>query len=405
MDVKETLLGSRGRMVGSAIGAIVLLIGVLFLGGVLGFPGVTDIQNGFGTVNDSTTVVETDITVNNPNPFALPVGGVGVDYSVTMNDIAFGEGQKDGIGLPAGESSFTLRTYLNNSKIPAWWVSHIRNDEQTAVEVSADISTGIGYSMSQKPVDRTLRTDILGTFNTTEDQPVNANAPFVEDPVVVIRQRNATFGEVSRSETPIEITFVVYNPKNVPIVLSELDYDMTMNDVDVGEGQTSETYVIEPKSTEQIETTARLKTTRLDEWWVSHLQNDQVTRLFIDFSARLSVEGLGATTVPMEGLDYETFFETDFFATKNQTSGNGGSQTSTDDGGTATMTTDGTDTATSGTTTTTSEDESSPTTTTAEETTAADEETTTTEDDGILAVGKADGITPWEGGVLQATIV
>lgn len=398
MDVKETLLGSRGRIVGSTIGAIVILLVLLFLGGVIGLPGVTAIQNSFGAVNESTTVVETDITIDNPNPVALPLGGISVDYGVTMNDIAFGEGQKEGIGLPAGKSSVTLQTYLNNSKIPAWWVSHIRNDEETAVEVSADISTGIGYGMSQKPVDRTLRTDILGAFNTTEDQPVNANAPFIEDPVVVIRQRNATFGEVSRSETPIEITFVVYNPKSVPIVLSELGYDMTMNDIDVGEGQTNETYVIEPQSTERIETTARLTTTRLDEWWVTHLQNDQVTRLFIDFSARFSVEGVGSTTIPLEGLDYEASFETDFFGTKNQTAENGANQPSTDDGRTATSTAEMTATGTDETPTTTIEEETSPTTT-AERTTTAGGETTTT-DDGILAIETAEEATIDVGSVL-----
>jgi LEA14-like dessication related protein len=76
------------------------------------------------------------------------------------------------------------------------------------------------------------------------------------------------------AQTFHEFVTVHVEESYVPAVASGNDgYDMSMNGIDVGEGQTEETYVIEPGTTERIETTATLETTRLDEWWVSHLQN------------------------------------------------------------------------------------------------------------------------------------
>lgn len=370
MEWQETFLGSRRRQAGTAIGAILLLVVLLFVAGVFGVPSVTGIENTFGEVNQSTTVVVSDITVENPNPFGISLGGISIDYTVMLNGIEFGVGEKNGLGLSQGVNTVTLRTHLDNSKIPPWWVSHIRNDEVSTLQVRADVSTGFGYSTTEQPVNRTIETDILGAFNTTQNQPVNANAPAIEDPVAVIRQRNATFGQVSQSETPIEVTFIVYNRKDVPIVVSELAYNMTMNDVNVGAGVTNETYVIEPKSTERVTTTIRLQTQRLDEWWVTHLKNNQTTRVFIDFSARISVEGLLDTRVPLEGVDYETFFKTNIFGGTNSTDGS--------DGPSSTTQADDRSTTEDGDATTTTTDSGEATTTTEEE--------TTTEDDGLLAL-------------------
>lgn len=395
MNWQETFLGSTKRKLGTALGGFVLFVVLLFLAGVIGIPAVIGFENSFGTVNESTTVVLTDITVDNPNPFGIALGGLSVQYTVSMNDIEFGYGEKKGLGLSSGRTTVQLQTFLNNSKIPPWWVSHIRNGEETALEVTADIDTGFGYSTTRQPVDQTISTDILGTFNTSEDRPINSSAPLVENPVAVIRQQNGSFGSVSRAETPIKISFVVYNPKDVPITVSELSYDVSMNEIDMGEGTTERTYVIEPKTTETIRTTVRLQNQRLDEWWVSHLQNEQVTRLFIDFSARISIEGVTSIDVPLRGLDYETYIRTNMFGGGNSSGdspgtttggdGSGGDETTTD--GEWTRTNDGTDS----TPTTSNEPTTTQTDGTDTETTTSDGGQTTTEDDGILGIRAVGG--------------
>jgi hypothetical protein len=88
-----------------------------------------------------------------------------------------------------------------------------------------------------------------------------------------------------------------------------------MNDIAVGDGATESEYVIPPKSTATIEATAAIRNDRIDEWWVTHLERNQVTDLRIDFAARLE---LAETTVrvPLDPLTYNTVIETDIFGTK-----------------------------------------------------------------------------------------
>lgn len=371
MGLRSALLGSKLRVAGTVLVALLATVAGLYAGGVLGVPSVDGFENRFGTVTDATTEVVTDVRVSNPNPFTLGLGSLAVDYRVSLNDVELATGSKQGLGAPPGESTVTLRTYIDNTRIPDWWVSHLRNGERTQVRVTADIAGGFGLSTTQTPVNRSLETDILGAFNSTTDRPIDANVPLVEDPVAVIRRQNASFGTVTDAETPVEVSFVVYNPKDRPVTLSEIGYDVDMNDVDVGEGRTEEAYVIEPRTSETVRTTVRIRNERLDEWWVSHLRNDQRTVLAIDFSARLSSEGLGSVELPLEGIDYRETFETDIFGGAGP-GGEGttdGNRTTTDGSGTESGPTGGT---TAGGTTTAGD--------------GGNDGSTTTDDGGLLAL-------------------
>jgi len=96
-------------------------------------------------------------------------------------------------------------------------------------------------------------------------------------------------GSVSESETPIEMAFTVYNPNIEPYVVTEIGYDITMNGVEMGSGQTDEGYSIPSYSTETVEFTTALQNRHLDDWWVTHLDEEvrghQVTGLRIEFYA------------------------------------------------------------------------------------------------------------------------
>jgi hypothetical protein len=91
-----------------------------------------------------------------------------------------------------------------------------------------------------------------------------------------------------------------------------------MNGVPVGEGSTESAVVIPPGETRTIRTTARIDNAALDEWWVTHLERNQVTTLRLDFAARVDLQ---ATTVrvPLDPLTYTETIETDLFGTKPET--------------------------------------------------------------------------------------
>jgi stringent starvation protein B len=103
-----------------------------------------------------------------------------------------------------------------------------------------------------------------------------------------------------------------------------------MNDVAVGDGTSESGHVIPAESTETIETTTYVRNDRLDEWWVSHLERNQVTDLRIDFHARLDLSGQ-TVRVPLDAVTYTETVETDFFGTKPTTNATADDEGETDD--------------------------------------------------------------------------
>jgi LEA14-like dessication related protein len=242
--------------------------------------------------------------------------------------------------------------------------------------------------------DRTVETDIVGQFDSTETRPVEADQPFVSDPVLYINETRGSWdrGNVTRTETPMDLSFDVYNPKPYPYTVSRIGYDVRMNGLSVGDGETQRGVVIAPGETETVRVDSTIRNQLLDQWWVSHLQRNQVTDLYIDFY--LVVEAAGERfRIDLDAIDYETTIETDIFDNKAQypTGTNESAGESTDGGS------DGESTPSDGESTT-SDGESTPSDdeTPTEESTATDggntgtttetaaDSTPTETDDGIL---------------------
>lgn len=386
--LSSLLFGGRLRTVVVAIVAVGLLGGGAFAAGILGVPSVAGVENSFGPVNETTTVIDTDLTISNPNPVGASLGGVSVDYDVLMNDVALASGTKEGVAVGSGNSTLNFTTAADNDQIPPWWVSHVRNGEQTTVTVDTAVTSGtLGRTVDPPNVTRQVETDLLSQFNSTETRPVNADRAVVSDPVLYVNETSAQWGEVTDKRTAMELTFVVYNPKSYPIGVSELGYNITMNDVGVGEGSTESEYVIPPRSTETIEATVYIRNEKIDEWWVTHLERNQVTDLRIDFDARLDL-GETTVTVPLDSITYTETIETDIFGTK-PTDGDTNESSTQEDGSTGTATTteastDQTETATSSPPTATETETAEETTTASDETTTSTDGGTTTDDGGLL---------------------
>jgi LEA14-like dessication related protein len=313
-----SLLRSRLSLRGLLVVAVILLVAVV--GVVFGQPSVDGVDNRFGAVNETTTVIEGDLRVSNPNPAGATLGGLTVEYAVEMNGIRMATGVKKGISLPQGESTIPMTTALKNERIPGWWVSHIRNGERTEVAIDADIhSSLLGASFGAPEVTRPIETDMLSAFNSTERRPVGEEGANGE-PVFYIEETSARWGSVDESATRIEMRFVVSNPNPYPVPISELSYDATMNGVEMGSGATEGYGVVPPGETRTIRATTVLNNENIDEWWVTHLNNDQVTQLRIDFAARIELP-TGTIEIPIPPLTYTETIETDIFGNNKRSSG------------------------------------------------------------------------------------
>jgi LEA14-like dessication related protein len=315
-----SLLRSRLSLRRLLVVAVILLVAVVGL--VLGQPSVDGVDNRFGAVNETTTVIEGDLRVSNPNPAGATLGGLTVEYAIEMNGIRMATGVKKGISLPQGESTIPMTTALKNERIPGWWVSHIRNGERTEVAIDADIhSSLLGASFGAPEVTRPIETDMLSAFNSTERRPVGEEGANGE-PVLYIEETSARWGSVDESATRIEMRFVVSNPNPYPVPISELSYDATMNGVEMGSGATEGYGVVPPGETRTIRATTVLNNENIDEWWVTHLNNDQVTELRIDFAARVELP-TETVEIPIPPLTYTETIETDIFGNKERSSESG----------------------------------------------------------------------------------
>jgi len=367
----------------------VMLLGAAYAGGLLGVPSVAGVENRFAGVNQTTTMIQTDVTVSNPNPIGVSFGESSIDYSVWLNEIALAAGSKAGLSVETGNSTMSFRTAMANQRIPDWWVSHIQKDERTTLRVKANVTSGLlGRSVEVTPVERPITTDILSGFNSTETRPVNANVALVSDPVLYINETWAAWGDVSTETTQLNTAFVAYNSKTVPYTVTEVRYEISMNGIVVGDGATNRGHVIEPQTRETIEGGTAIRNQQLDEWWVSHLEQNQVTQLRIDFGITVELAGGQVIEVPLDPLTYMETIETDFFGNKR---GRG----SSNDTGTPIQTPRGTVTATEDASTATASDTAVTPTGTMEATTTQEATQTSvptptptpTPDDGGLPIG------------------
>jgi LEA14-like dessication related protein len=303
-------------------------------------------------------------------------------------------GGREGVSVASGNSSIAFETNLTNDAIPPWWRSHVRNDERTTVAIDATVTSDLLGRSANLTRTREVETDLIGAFTSEETRPVNADAPLVDDPVLYVNETRGRWGTVSETETPIELEFDAYNPNLEPYVVTEIGYDVTMNGVEMGSGSTEEEYVIPSYGSETIELTAALRNERLDEWWVTHLDESvnghQVSDLRIEFYAVVELPTGEEITVPLDALTYEETVETDIFD-EGLHQGNGtdaDDSTDSDDGGSAS---DGGDTTDDGNT---SDDGSDDGSTTGD---GSDDGSTTddgsgddSDDDGLLPLTVAD---------------
>lgn len=330
----------RAIKIGSGVViALVVIIVAAFAVGVIGVPSLSGVDNQFGDVNETNTVIYTDLHVNNPNPVGVQLGGLSINYSVAMNGVDIANGQREGVAVNTGNSTLNLTTRMDNRQIPEWWYTHVRNDETTEVNIDATADTSLGQTSFGR--SEMIETDIVGEFDSNETRPVDANAPLVRDPVLYVNSTRGSWDRenLTREQTPLALDFTVYNPKAIPYTVSRVGYDITMNDVAVGSGETQRERVIESQTTETINANTVIRNENLDEWWVTHLDRNQVTELYVDFYIVVEIQG-EEFRVDLDEIDYEKVIETDIFGNK-PTTGNQTAEGTTTETQTSTATDDG----------------------------------------------------------------
>ena len=267
-------------------------------------PTVESIDNEWGEVTDERTGVRTTVVVDNPSGVGIP-GVAGVSYDVRMNDVTVASGSSGGLSLSPGRNEVSLDTDIDNARIPAWWASHIDAGERTTLSIRPSVNAGF-LSRAIPAQNRTFETDMLSSFESTDNRSVAVG----NRTLLTVTGTDASWGDATENRTPLSFSASVHNPNDAPVAFSTLGYRVSMNDVVVAEGTADDGVEVAGDSTGTIRIDSALDNGKLDEWWVSHLRNDENTTLDVEVFA-LAETDAGTERVPLPSLSQRVAFETD----------------------------------------------------------------------------------------------
>lgn len=304
-----TTVVSRGLL--AVVGVVVLLSaassGFLVLGSDLSVaaPTVESVESEFGNVTTAESEIRTRVVVENPNERGFPVPTT-VGYDVYLNEVRVAEGSTSVGGLAAGRSEIRVPGTFDNTRVPAWWVSHVNNGERTELTIGPGISVAGVYAESLPNRTTTVETDLLGPLAAGGTETVTVAG---ED-VLVVSNRSASWGEATTERTPVRFAVDLRNVHDRPVELDGTEYRIEMNDVVVGEGTTDEGIVLEPGESGTFVVNASLDTARMQDWWVTHLRRGETTILSVEVYGVVE-DGDERDRVPLSAFDRELRFETD----------------------------------------------------------------------------------------------
>jgi len=305
-------------LIGVSVLFVVLAV-VAALIGIIEAPKAVEISSKWGDVTQESTEVLTTVVLENPNPFGISIGSGRIEADVLLNHTKVGQGALDNVSLPEGRSTKEITTIIHNSRVPEWWPSHVSNSELSDVEIRAVGSLEVlGRTVlvrAPKVTVQEIETDILSRTRSNAPEEVSAG------PIAVtIVSRTFHWGETTRETTEIDGSMVVRNESEVPLPLSRLDFNVSMNGVLVAQATTADPAVLAPQSNTTIPLHTAIDNSQMLAWWPTHINNGERTSYTIDVVA--VVEGdiplLKGQSLSLHLFQYEDVFQTDFLGGEMQ---------------------------------------------------------------------------------------
>lgn len=262
-------------------------------------PIVKSITHSWGTVSYEKIIVESKVTLVNPNPLAISIGKkIGIKFTVAINDIPLIQGEKTRGELKEGEFTINFITEFDLTKVQTWWVSHLSNEEKSQVSIEGEVFLEIGSSrivlLHKGPVTREFETDIVSKIKLEEPKDVPENMELFR---VTIKSISSSWGEVNYEHTNINSIVTIYNPNNFPIPVPQFSYIIKLNDVIVGEGSRLSVAILSRKADTLLTVTTTIDNGKLDDWIVSHINNGESSNLWIEIKPEIKApEILGGKT-------------------------------------------------------------------------------------------------------------
>jgi LEA14-like dessication related protein len=250
------------------------------LSGCISKPEMSYVKNEWGEVGSSYTEIITKVGVNNPLPISLPVKDIKTE--IYMNGIKMGQGSAIKADIRANsESEVIISTKIDNEKIVDWWVTHIKNGEETNVDVKGKLILDIfGITQFEYPLDfkSQIKTDILDAIGFKEAKGFSG---FFIDEV------KSEWGDVNKDYTEIKtnVKFKV----NLPIHIVKFRYSIELNGIQIAEGVENVDKTI--KTSQNVVFVSYIDNSKIPEWWVSHIKNGEKTNGKVIIEPTIEISG------------------------------------------------------------------------------------------------------------------
>ena len=340
VSIKRIAVGAVGLVVG-----LIAILAIAYLTGIIGLPSVgVDDPGDWGNTTENSTEIITTLNVNNPNPIGVTVSsGFSAEYQVAMNDVELVQGSRDSISIPKGESTIELRSALDNDKLTPWWVAFVQNNETIEMRAtgSADISAIVSKTVSFPAFEQTLLEDQRPVVDSFDGAVSDMEGSYTADAGLAsagyeIRDASAEWGEITEPTSNMTLTYEIHNPGDVPVPLVPDGFrlDATGNDVPLfTAGRDALTpqnvgpnAMLAPGETRTVVYTVSMDNENIDEWFVSHVRNEEQTEFVIDPKMEFAIPDTDiGITVPQDGPGYSCDLQTGILVDNQTTETNCGS--------------------------------------------------------------------------------
>lgn len=282
-----------GKIILSAVVLIAGGTGAAYATGIIDKPNAGLLDKGDWVLDDEIKV-QSSAYVHNPNPVRLNVSSLEADYSLRMNGVKLAEGKKEGLYIPQDKNqTLNFTTRLKTENIPKWWVSHLRNDEKSDLEIPIKASMKVGpmpLSFSGYSYTDTIETNIEKTLGQSiskmegnYSRQVGTGAGLDANRFrISVQDASASFGDVNRRYTELVIPIEVKNRNDYPIPTPQLNGNLKMNDVKIAEFtannvRTASDTNIPPGDSREVTIYAEMSNSNIDDWFETHIRKQEKT--------------------------------------------------------------------------------------------------------------------------------
>jgi len=84
----------------------------------------------------------------------------------------------------------------------------------------------------------------------------------------------------------------MYNPMPLNILMPQIQYNISMNNITIGNGSITDNLILKANEDSIVNLITKIDNNQLDDWFVSHIQNNENSTLKITISSVLEYEGI-----------------------------------------------------------------------------------------------------------------